>query len=290
MKWLVTICAVVSLILPGCDRAEDAESAPRVIQSEQWPDEPLRVVSMAPNVTEALFELGMGDRVVAVTRYCDWPPEVEDLPRIGGMLDPDYEAMLSMEPDMVVGVVDGADHRVVERLDGAQVAYGFVAMDDLDTVRSGIEELGEWMGRSEEAQTLLSRFDAELEAASAKLNEKVQPGQRALLVFDREPLVVAGPGSYGAEILELAGFENAMSQASGAYPVVDVEKLLSVDPEVVVDVTIDVQGGSAYWERFDAVTAVAEQRVVMIDDPVMMRPGVRIPEALRALHRAIEAP
>lgn len=301
-KWFVVSCAAVALWAGGCDcgveRGEEAEASvvgdedeQAPVRSEHWPDAPGRVVSMAPNVTELLFELGVGERVVAVTRYCDWPKEVDALPTIGGMLDPDHEAMLAVEPDLVVGVKDGADHRVVERLDRAEVAYGFVAMDDLETIRRGILDLGRWFDREDEAKALLEEFDADVEAASTRVRANTE-GERALMVFDREPLVAAGPATYGDELLEFAGFENAVEEGWGAYPVLDVEKLLALDPEVVIDVTVEVDEkvGEAYWERFNNLEAVRRDAVIRVDDPVMMRPGIRIPQALDELGRAVGAP
>ncbi len=289
-KWLLISCLVVLAGGWACDRGEEGGEAVGQLQSENWPDEPSRVVSMAPTITELLFELGMGDQVVAVTRYCDWPDEAAELPTIGGMLDPDFEAILAVEPDVVVGVIDGADHGVVERLEGAGVAYGFVAMDGLESIREGIPVMGGWMEREGRAGELVEDFDTEIGAASKRLKSQRGDEERALMVFDREPIVAAGPGSYGDELLRAAGFENAVGADAGAYPVLDVEKLLALDPEVVIDVTIDADEavGAAYWERFDRLDAVESGGLFHIDDPVMMRPGVRIPEALNTLYHALE--
>src|SRR5690554_116180 len=94
-----------------------------IVRSETLPKTPARIVSLAPNVTEILFALGAGERVVGVTRYCDYPPAATRIARIGGMLDPDFEAMMAARPDLVTGVMDGSDQRLVARLDQAKIPY-----------------------------------------------------------------------------------------------------------------------------------------------------------------------
>ncbi len=297
-RWLAISVTAMTVVMMSCDcdrhRAGGDENQDEVqfTSSEQWSDEPKRIVSMAPNITELLFELDMGDRVVAVTRYCDWPPEVEQLPTIGGMLDPDYEAILAAEPDVVIGVEGGADHRVVERLEQANVAYGFLHIDDLTTIRAGTQKLGEWLGAEARAEELVRQFDAELQRASSSVRQSLESEEAtAILVFDREPVVAAGTGTFGDQILQLAGLENAVPRDAGAYPVLDIEQVLAMNPEVIIDVKIEAGSSETvleYWRQFESLRAVESGRIVQLDDPVMMRPGPRIPEALDRLGQAVE--
>ncbi len=295
MRAIAVILMIGVLFCFGCERSEELpESDTEVTDfmlSESWPDEPERIVSLAPNITELLFELGLGDRVVAVTRYCDWPPEAEDVPTIGGMLDPDYEAILGARPDVVVGVIDGADHQTVDKFDGAGVAYGFLQIDDLNTVSEGIDRLGAWFSIEKEAAALNKRFQNELKALEDRIGESTKlEAKKALLVFDRQPVVAAGPGSFGEDLLNLAGLENAVRGDIGAYPVLDMEKVLAANPAVIVDVTMGDGEDEVldYWRRFESLEAVERGAVVHIDDPVMMRPGTRIPDAVDRLGRALE--
>ena len=283
--------------LGGCDRSgEGSASAPEPerFRSEVLPEAPARIASMAPNITEILFALGAGDEVVAVTRYCDYPAEAATRRSIGGMLDPDYEALLAAEVELVLGVRDGADHRLVGRLEGAGIAYGFLVIDDREGIARGIEEVGRWIGREARGVEVREEFERELTAAGvevrAALEEAGHSGRKVLVVFDQEPVVAAGPGTFLAEVMELAGLENALGEEFAAYPVLDMEAVFSVNPEIIVDVSLGpstaaVQG---FWGRFEGLDAVAAGRMVHLDDPVMMRPGPRLPEALRALGRAVE--
>ena len=303
MRWIAVLAAVLLLVGSGCDGPEDesgasqpqveqpdsaAETPDYVVRSDQWPDDVERIVSMAPNITEMLFELGLGDRVVAVTRYCDWPGDVDDLPTIGGMLDPDFEAILGAEPDVVVGAMDGADHEIADRFDSAGVEYGFIAIDDFDSVQRGIETLGDWLDVDERADAVLEAFREGMDDASAP---HTGDEMTALMVLDRDPIVAAGPGSFAGELLEAAGLANALGDDVDEYPILDAEQVLDADPAVIVDITIDVDAdvGRQYWERFDTLEAVDADRVIHLNDPVMMRPGPRIPEAVELLGERVQS-
>ncbi|RAL22490.1 hypothetical protein DL240_10745 [Lujinxingia litoralis] len=284
----------------ACERAPQPSVAPgsepgaRVVSehsvhSAQLPSTPERVVSMAPSTTEVLFALGLGEQVVGVTRYCDYPAEATGRSKIGGMLDPDLEAILALKPDLVVGVQAGADHHIADQLDQAGISYAFVRGDDLEAAMRSFEILGGWMGQAERGERLRARVEGELQAVSERLRAaRGERPMRALMVYDREPLVVAGPGSFGAELLELSGLTNAVGDQATAYPVLDVEAVLEAAPEAVIDVSLNVPTEQvlAYWERFESLPAVRQERVVHLPDPVMMRPGPRVPRALALLGEA----
>lgn len=280
----VLLIALVALVA-GCDcqGADDTgEPVDGEVRSDTWPDDPQRIVSMAPNTTELLFELGLGDRVVAVTRFCDWPAEAEHLPTIGGMLDPDFEAILDADPDVVVGTTDGADHGVGDRFDRAGIDYGFMAMDDFQSVRRGIERFGAWFDVEHRAAELLGDFDRRLETNSGADGES----PRALMVLDTSPVIAAGPGSLGGEMLEHAGVENAIDFAAGDYPMLDAELLLRVNPQILIvtDLGADPDRLPPIFEQLNP------ERIVHIDDPVVLRPGPRIPEAVELIRNQLESP
>lgn len=302
MKWLVYATMIALVFASGCDDQDTTETTPddqraeaeaaddTFERSENWPDDLSRVVSMAPNTTELLFELGLGDRVVAVTRYCDWPEEVAELPTIGGMLDPDHEAILAAEPDVVVGAIDGADHEIIESFDRLGIDYGFVSMDDFDSVARGIERFGRWFDIDEAAEQFTDEFRHRLQEASQR-HEHSQRSHRALLVLDRDPIYAAGPDSFGDELLKHAGLDNALEDDVDDYPMLDAEKILSLNPEVIVDVSVgdDEATVVAYWNNFEGLDAVDAGRVVHLDDPVMLRPGPRIPRAVDRLGEELES-
>jgi iron complex transport system substrate-binding protein len=302
-KFSIFVILFGLLVAVGCDRSQpdktvEEQGAEKItdgyIKSGDWPDEPQRILSIAPNITEILFELGLGDRVVAVSRYCDWPEEVEGLPRVGGVLDPDYEAILATEADVVLGVTHDSDRALMDRLANADLAYGFMAIEDFSSIFEAIEQIGGWFDVEDLAQELTDQMEADLQAGAERISQLLD-GQAlsVLLVFDREPVVAAGPDSFGDELIARAGLENALSgEGLGNYPVLDMEHILQTNPEVIVDVTYGPNAADEarrYWSRFDAIDAVVEGRIIHIDDPVMLRPGPRIPQAVERLGQVLEA-
>lgn len=295
----LTLLAAV-LLFAGCERTSDSqkeslEGPPRSEEGIQTRSRAIpagagRIVSMAPSTTELLFALGVGDRVVAVTRYCDWPVEVKDLPTIGGMLDPDLEVILGLQPDLVVGVQAGSDHRIGRVLENADIAYGFVEANNLEEIYASILTFGDWLELEDSSRELIAKLKQELEEESRALREKITSGTRVLMVYDQEPVVAAGPGTFGDELLTLAGLSNVVTGDSNAYPVLDMERIIGLNPEIVIDTSIGPKEEEVlrFWGRFSAIDAVQNQRVIHLSDPLMMRPGPRLPEALRLLGEAIE--
>ncbi len=300
------------LVLTGCDGADtDRESdepatetaadeaSPEAIddidgyfRSDDWPDEAERIVSMAPNVTELLFALELGDRLQGVTRYCDWPEEVEDLPKIGGMLDPDYEAILGAEPDVVVGVVGGIDDAMLDRFERSDIAYGFVDVDDLASITTSTRRLGNWFGVDDRAEEVVDDFERDIdEIADAIAGDLPVDDPSVLFIVDREPIVAAGPGSFGDNLIDRIGLQNALDDDADDYPILDIEKILDLNPELIIDTTVetDETAKERFWQQFDTLDAVDSGHVIDIDDEVMLRPGPRVPRALEQLGSSLES-
>jgi len=200
----------------ACSRGHDA--APR--------REAHRVVSLGPSTTEALFAIGAGDRVVARSRYCDWPPEATKLPAVGG-LEPDVEAILQLGPDLVVGPSGKWSARFSETMSAHGIATWFP--DEIETL-AGVDalvlNLGERTGHAVEARALDARLDAR-EAAIEKATASA-PRLRALLVAGVAPVVAAGPHTFADDLLRHAGATNAVTEGT-AWPVLGFERLVELD-------------------------------------------------------------
>lgn len=304
-------------ILNGCERISTPKHAPpeeatdseqpapgapdaglRVVASAQLPAAPERIVTLAPNVTEILFALGAGEQVVAVTRYDDYPPEVAGLPKVGGIIDVDLEAVLTQKPDLVLGTSAGSDGELLAKLEKSKIPYLFVQMNTLAETYGGIQAFGEAIGRGAQAAKLRREMQAEIAniSRSARASSAPDTRPRVLLVFGHDPLVAAGPGSYGDEMLTLAGARNAVSHAQSAYPVLDIEKILSLDPDRIIDATIrpesDPQApgaGQGFWASYPSLKAVKNRQVYYFQDPVLLRPAPRLVQGLKIMHKAIHA-
>ncbi len=247
-----------------------------------------RIVSLSPSTTETLFVIGAGDRVVGRSRYCDWPPEVLKLPQIGGYVDPSYEAILALRPDLVTGARGPAGAALSERLEARGIATYLPQTESFAQIDTMILGLGERTGRAKEARATVDALDKHVDAIAKAVATK--PRVRVLLVFGLEPLSVAGPNSFADEMIRRAGGDNVVTEGGG-YPTIGVERVMTLDPDVVVNAAIAEAHGKERigsdtpgWGRVRAVTA---GRVVAVTDESVLRPGPRIGDGLATLARAL---
>lgn len=268
----------------------------RVVASQTLPTNPQRVVTLAPNVTEVIFALGAGERIVAVTRYDDYPAKVKKLPKIGGIIDVDLEAILAQKPDLVLGTSAGSDGNLVAKLEKSKIPYLFVQMNTLEETYGGIQKFGDTLGLGEKAAEIRADMQSKIDAIAKSATRVEQSKPRVMLVYGHDPLVAAGPGSFGHEMLELAGGANVLGDSLNPYPVLDIEKILSLNPERIIDATIAPDGPDkvdapsstgAFWAKYSTLSAVKTNQVHYFDDPVLHRPAPRLVEGLEIMHKAI---
>jgi iron complex transport system substrate-binding protein len=273
--------ALAITLLCGCSRGEPG-SGPSA-RADGAP----RIVSLSPSTTEAVFALGAGAALVGRTRHCDHPPEALAVPSVGGYADPDLEAVLGLRPTLVVGARGPAGPELERSLRAHRIETFFPPTESVAEVREMLLALGGRIGRSPEA-----------ERASAALAERVERVRswaaararvRVVVVFEASPLSVAGPGSYVGELVALAGGDNAVREG-GPYPLIDVERLLVLDPDIIVDAS-GMEGGPSAGPRagWDALRAVRTGRVRPLAGSAALRPGPRLGQGLADVARALHA-
>ncbi len=228
---------------------------------------PQRIVSLAPALTSMLFRLGLGPQVVGVTRFCDDPPEAARLPRVGGFADADLEVVLSLRPDLVVAVESPALAGVLARVQERGVRTLAVQQDSLASTFAAFEALR--AGRRGAKARPARRWrppGRDLPAVGAEAGRAAGlTGRSVLFVYGRSPLVVAGPGSYGDELLRLLGARNAAAGFARPWPKLTAEEVVGTRPEVVLDAALAMEGGDAtFWQR---LPGMAETRVVAVTHP-----------------------
>jgi len=249
-----------------------------------------RIVSTAPSATEMLFAVGAGPRVVAVTRFCDYPPEVAALPKVGGFLDLSYEAILAARPDLVVGARNGANRDVVERLAAAGVGVEFPPAESIGETLAAIRAIGARVGAPGRGAAVA----AEVERALARVSGFVAGARpaRAFVLYGDRPLVAAGAGTFADELLVRARGVNLAGDSAVRYPTMPVEAMAARTPDVVLDVSMpgssERSGGPASpLLAFPSVPAVRDGRLVALDAPEVVRPGPRLGRALELVARAL---
>jgi ABC-type hemin transport system substrate-binding protein len=236
-----------------------------------------RIVSLAPTATEVLFALGAGARVVGVSAGCDAPDAATRLPRVGSMVAPNYEAIRALRADAVAAVEGPIALDVVERLrrDGVRVVTPRVqTVDDLRRAVDAYAALHDDAGAAD-------RFRRAIDDGFARVARAVagRPRPRTVAVYSADPLVVGGRGAWIDDLIARAGGDNAV-QASGQFPLVSVEQVMSWVPSVILDFTTNGRPLAEAWAELTAMPAVAARRVHRIEDARLRRPGPRVVETV----------
>jgi iron complex transport system substrate-binding protein len=258
--------------------------------------QPQRIVSMAPSVTELLFELGLGDRVVGVTRYCDYPPATTRIAKIGGYMDPNYEAIVSLEPDLVILLSSHRD--ALRELNKMDLETLVTPHETIADIHESIRRIGDACGVQETARAILSDLTRRVEAVRQAVGYRPRP--RVLVSIERDTesgqvagLYVAGRHTLYDEILDLAGGTNALADTSVVYPQLSAEGVVQLNPDVIVDLVSDVGSGGSddaiarAWKTLHPVAAVRAGRVYVIAGTHALRPGPRYVRFLEELARIL---
>lgn len=247
--------------------------------------EPQRIISTAPNVTEILFALGLGDKVVGVTTFCNYPEEAKSKEKIGTFQSPNIEKILSLKPDLIVAT-GGVQRQFVERMEKMGIPVYVSYPHDLNEVLKSIYRIGVITGAEKKAKELL--FD--LKFRIAKVTSKVSKAKSKPKVFFElwhEPLMSAGPGSFIDDLIKKAGGINIAQDAKTAYPIFSLEQLIKEDPDVIIGAESSMGGKPvvAVTNRpgWDALRAVKNQRIFTINDDIIFRAGPRLIIALELI-------
>jgi iron complex transport system substrate-binding protein len=252
---------------------------------------PARIVSTSPSITETLFALGLGDKVVGVSAYCRFPPQVAKLPKVGSFLKPDAELIAGLRPDLVV--VHEVGNGLDRRLASLRIPFIVVERGTLASAYSSMRQIAAAAGVPERADVLVADVQRRLDAIRREGSARPKP--RVLFIIGRRPgqladLIGIGPGSYINELIEIAGGINVMAIAGQPeYPRISMETVLRLNPDVIVD-TVDMGDTDAerrerqpvnerLWSAYGMLTAVRTRQVHAATTDALVVPGPRVVEA-----------
>lgn len=267
--------------LAGCREEAPAVRAPR------------RIVSMSPNLTETLFALGLGDRVVGIDDYSTWPPEARSRPRLGGVLDPNLERIVALAPDLAL--LAPGERELGSRLERLGVDTLYLGNDTLADVERTFTEVAGRCGVPEAGKRLLAQWQA-------GLAPRPVPGSpRVLLSIGRQPgrltdVLVAGPGTFYAELLQRMGAVDIFADAPTRYPEINLEEVVARRPDVILELRSDPATPAKAaalvrdWSRLPELPAVRQRRIFVLGGDYVVTPGPRLPRLYREMRQALARP
>ena len=256
---------------------------------------PRRIVSLVPALTEMLFAIGAGPHVVAVSSYDEFPPQVQSLPRVGALLDPDTERILSLKPDLVVTYGSQVDLQTQMRR--ASIATYDYRHGGLDHIFVTIRELGRRTGRDQEARNVVAGIESRIAAVKSRVAGKPRP--RTLLVFSREAralrnVYVSGGLGFLHDMLVAAGGRDVFEDVGRESLQATTETILARAPDVILELRSEnIPVGKALeeetraWSRLATVPAVRTGRVYFITGQQMTVPGPRVADGIERMANAL---
>lgn len=297
--WGLPVVLVLSgLIVWGAVR-NDAQRRRSGMTGTRCPGDgyPQRIVSLAPSITEILFSLQLGDRIVGVTRYCDYPASAKALPQVGGYVDPNYEAIVSLRPDLVILLTSHRDAKVeLEKMGFRTLTTPQYTVND---VHEAIRLIGECCGVPEKAGPMLDSLATRTRAVRHAIEGKAAP--RVLVCIGRDTasgklagMYIAGRNGLYDDIIEMAGGANAYRDEKVGYPQLSADGVLQLDPDVIIDLVTHITPGgetteqiARQWDPLRPVKAVRNRRVHVIVGTHALRPGPRYIEFLEQVARLL---
>jgi len=250
---------------------------------------PQKIVSHVPSITETLFALGLGERVVGVSDYCDYPQAAKLKRSVGNYFNPSIENIVALDPDLVL--TDGHSESI-KQLDSLGITYIVIDPKDIDGIFKDIELVGKITGVENEAGRLIEDMEADISRVVSRV--KGAPPVRVIYIIDATDLTLpwtAGPGSFVDALITMAGGENIV-QAEGAWVQFNIEAVVDSDPEIII---LPAKHGTAFTSpevleehpAWQGTTAVKEGRIFPIDDDLVSRSGPRIVQGLEEMARII---
>ncbi len=301
MSGRVALIGSIAAVFIACFWAQGhwAQSAPTLVTAGAAPE---RIVTMAPSVTETVFALGLGDRVVGVTDYCDYPPEALDKAKIGGFFNPNYERIVGLRPDAVILLTSsGKAPSTLRKLRLPLLQLNHL---NVESILESIEKVGTVCGAEAKAETIVADIRRRLDRVAERTAGRPRP--RVMIAIDRtlgtgtlRDVCITGRDGHIDRIIEMAGGQNAYGDGHARFPVVSQEGILKINPEVIIDLAfgldeedVDQATIAADWQCLPEVDAVRTNRVYLVADDFATVPGPRfillVERLARLLHPEVD--
>ena len=254
-----------------------------------FPFPPKRIVSLAPNITEILYSLGLDEEIVGVSNHCNFPEKAKRKVRVGSYISLDFEKITSLNPDLIIATGAGNTREMVGRLGKLGFQTYVIFPKNFDDILQSIIHIGQVVNRDREARGITEG----MKRRSQRVIEltKNLPRPKVFVQIGEAPIVTVGKGSFADDLLRLAGGENIAGKEKEVYPRFGMEEILRRSPEVIVISSMNPKGDYQKilqeWTRWKTIPAVKNGRIYLIDSDLLDRPSPRIIDGLEELARVL---
>jgi iron complex transport system substrate-binding protein len=252
---------------------------------------PTSVISLAPNLTEIMFALGASEKLVGVTNYCDYPEGAKNIEKVGGMLDPDYEKVASLKPDLILMTIEGNSKNSYSAFKNLNYNIFVSNPRDIKGIKKTISKIGYLVNRNKEADSIIKNIDSVVTNVGNEFQGRVR--FKCFVVISISPLITVNKNNYINDVLEVLNLQNIFGNEKLEYPAVDYESVIKENPEIII-VPVDVSSSNKKKAIFDelrkklnSTTAIKNNRLISVDENLLMRPGPRITKLIENLKTEI---
>jgi len=249
------------------------------------PLSPKRIISLAPNVTEILFGLGLDQEIVGVSIHCNFPEKARTRARVGSYISLDFEKIVSLKPDLIIGTGAGNTKDMVDRLEKLGFSTYIIFPKNFDGILTSVRHLSQVVAREKEGLVTVRS----MESRRQKIDDLIRnlPRPRVFMQIGEAPIVTVGRGSFADDLISLAGGENVAAKEEKMYPRWGMEEVLRRSPEVILISSMNPKGNYERvvqeWSRWKMIPAVQHGRIRLIDSDLIDRPSPRIVEGLEEM-------
>ncbi|MGD9137789.1 MAG: cobalamin-binding protein [Desulfobacterales bacterium] len=279
------IAVLVALILLSCMSAAAKTVKDQLGRNVDVPDEPKRIVALAPSITEIIFQLNQAHRLKGVTQFSNYPPEALALPKVGSYIRLDLERIVALDPDLCIGIKDGNPKEIVARLQSMKIPVYVVDPRNLDTVIETILEIGQLLNAAERANLLAKTMGNRLQRVM-KIAAQTEKRPRVFIQIGISPIISVGPKTFVHDLIVKAGGIN-VAAGSAAYPRYSREQVLALSPEIIIITSMarqaDFEKVKKDWRQWSNLPAARNQSIFLVDSDVFNRPSPRLINGLELL-------
>jgi iron complex transport system substrate-binding protein len=289
-SYSAVLILIIAVLLGSC-RYRDAPVQPAGSQTRQVTDDlgrsmqlPVRIeraVSLAPNLTEEVFAVGAGDRLVGVTTFCDFPAGAKAIAKVGDTMSPNMETIVALKPDVVFVSTASQIETFTGILNANGIAVYVTDPNSIEAVLRSLRVMGDLFGTGQTAENLATSLEKRISTVKETVGDR--PTTATFVQISREPLFTIGRASFMTSLLALAGARSVTADVETAYPKLSKETAAALDPDVII--LSESPDNTSPNEVFGSSTAMRNGRVYKINADIISRPGPRLVDALEQLAR-----
>ena len=287
---IITTSIFAITILLACGLPIMAKTAEDQLGREiRVPDDPKRIIALAPSITEIIFALEQQDRLKGTTQFSNYPAEAAKLPKVGSYVRLDLERIVALNPDLCIAIKDGNPKGIIDRLQSLNIPVFAVNPRNLESMMQTIQKIGSILDASQKANTLVKDMRSRIQQVDA-LVSRIDRRPRVFIQIGISPIISAGTNTLVHELVVRAGGIN-VAAGNRAYPHFSREQVFALAPDVLIITSMARSGAfekaKADWNRLSHMPAVREKRIYTVNSDVFDRPSPRLLDALEILTRLL---